>query len=492
LSEPGVENLRHHGSVTSASAVPTAAPARTADLFTPRLRGLTIGLISTITLVALESLAIGTVMPIVTSELGNQGLYGWVYTAFFLGNLLGIVLSGGALDRMPLHRPFAAGLVLFGAGLLIGGLAPSMPILVLARFIQGLGGGAVAPTAYVAIGRVLPQSLQPRMFAMLSTAWVVPGIIGPSIAAFIGEFLSWRWVFLGLIPFLLVAGTLAVSALRRVDAPMPEAEHQAAHATIRRLPNALLAAGGAGLLVAGLTAEAIPLLIGGVLIGGALLLPAYRRLTPAGTLTLALGVPAAIALRGVMTFAFFSGDAYLPLLLQTWRETPAWLTGIVFTVTTVAWTGGTWFQARRIERIGPRRFTGMGFGLIAVGAMLTIPIVIPAVPPELAIVTWLGPGVGMGFMYSAVTLVVLRGSAPAEQGAASAALQMSDILGTALGTGVAGAIAAVGERAGGNGLGVALAGVFAVSLVSALLGLLGSRRIGGFSSVQNPVPAGVD
>ena len=126
-------------------------------------------------------------MPIVADELGNRELYGWVYTAFFLGNLLGVVLAGGALDRMPLHRPFAAGLVLFGAGLLIGGLAPSMPILVLARFIQGLGGGAVAPTAYVAIGRVLPENLQPRMFAMLSTAWVVPGIIGPSIAAVVGE-----------------------------------------------------------------------------------------------------------------------------------------------------------------------------------------------------------------------------------------------------------------------------------------------------------------
>ena len=188
--------------MTSAPAAPAAAPARTADLFTPKLRGLTIGLISTITLVALESLAIGTVMPIVADELGNRELYGWVYTAFFLGNLLGVVLAGGALDRMPLHRPFAAGLVLFGAGLLIGGLAPSMPILVLARFIQGLGGGAVAPTAYVAIGRVLPENLQPRMFAMLSTAWVVPGIIGPSIAAVVGEVLGWRWVFLGLLPFL--------------------------------------------------------------------------------------------------------------------------------------------------------------------------------------------------------------------------------------------------------------------------------------------------
>jgi MFS family permease len=492
LSEPGAETLRHHGSVTSTLAAPPAAAARTADLFTPKLRGLTIGLISTITLVALESLAIGTVMPIVADELGNRELYGWVYTAFFLGNLLGVVLAGGALDRMPLHRPFAAGLVLFGAGLLIGGLAPSMPILVLARFIQGLGGGAVGPTAYVAIGRVLPENLQPRMFAMLSTAWVVPGIIGPSIAAVVGELFGWRWVFLGLIPFLVVAGGLAVTALRRVNAPMPEAEHEAAHATIRRLPNALLATGGAGLLVAGLTAELLPLLIGGVLIGGGLLLPAYRHLTPPGTLSLRFGVPAAILLRGAMTFAFFSGDAFIPLLLQTWRGTPAVLTGIVFTVTTVAWTGGTWFQARRIERVGPRRFLATGFGLIAIGALLTIFVVLPSVPPELAVVTWLGPGIGMGFMYSAVTLVVLRGSVAAEQGAASASLQLSDILGTALGTGVAGAIAAAGERAGGNGLGIALAGVFTVSLVSALLGLVGTRRIGGFSSTRNAVPAAVD
>jgi hypothetical protein len=87
---------------------------------------------------------------------------------------------------------------------------------------------------------------------------------------------------------------------------------------------------------------------------------------------------------------------------------------------------------------------------------------------------------------------VLRGSVAAEQGAASASLQLSDILGTALGTGVAGAIAAAGERAGGNGLGIALAGVFTVSLVSALLGLVGTRRIGGFSSTRNAVPAAVD
>ncbi|HEY3336166.1 MAG TPA: hypothetical protein VGK16_13120, partial [Candidatus Limnocylindrales bacterium] len=252
------------------------------------------------------------------------------------------------------------------------------------------------------------------------------------------------------------------------------------------------AAGGAGLLVAGLTAQTLPLLVAGVVVGGAMLIPAYRRLTPRGTLVLAVGVPAAVLLRGALTFAFFSGDAYLPLLLQTWRGTPATLTGIVFTATTVAWTAGTWFQARRIEHWGPRRFVGLGFTMIATGGLLTIAVVFRAIPPEVAILTWILPSLGMGFAYSAVTLVVLRGSSAAEQGSASAALQLSDILGTALGTGVAGAIAAAGERAGGDGLGIALGVVFGVSLVSGLLGVLASGRIGAVPQVREARTAGVD
>ena len=169
-------------------------PARTAELFAPGLRGLTIGLIATITLVALESLAIGTVMPLVGEELGQIELYGWVYSAFFLGSLLGIVVAGGALDRMPLWRPFAIGLVLFAARpahrrawrrRCRSSSAPGSS--------RAWAAGAVGPTAYVAIGRTLPERLQPRMFALLSTAWVVPGVIGPSIAAIVGEFRRGGW-----------------------------------------------------------------------------------------------------------------------------------------------------------------------------------------------------------------------------------------------------------------------------------------------------------
>jgi MFS family permease len=475
----------------SSSLSNPAVPARTADLFAPGLRGLTIGLVLTITLVAVESLAIGTVLPKVLLEFGDLPLYGWVYTAFFLGNLIGIVVTGGALDRQPLHRPFAIGIALFAIGLVVGGLAPSMLVLVLARFVQGLGGGALSPTAYVAIGRCMPEHLQSRMFALLSTAWVVPGVIGPSLAAVVGELAGWRWIFLGLLPLLAISGTMALHALHRVqgDVPPPGAASSAGR---RRLARALLAALGAGLLVAGLGMEPLALAAVVTLAGAGILVPAFRSLTPPGTLRLARGVPAAVLLRGLMTFSFFIADAYIPLLLQGWRGTPATLTGIVFTATTLAWTLTTWVQARRIEQLGPAVFVALGFGAVALGAALTIPTVLASVPPEIAILTWAIPGLGMGLMYSAVTLAVLRGVPVAEQGSASSSLQLSDILGTTLGAGIGGAITAIGGRSGPDGLGPALAVVFGVSCVTAVLGALAARRIGPFGRWQEAAVAAVD
>jgi MFS family permease len=470
-------------------------------LWSPARRQLTIGLVLSVTLVAFEALAISTVMPIVKNDIGGLDLYGWVFTAFLLGNLIGIVVVGGVIDQGGLVRPYAVGLGLFGVGLLIGGLAPSMPILIGGRFLQGLGAGATPPLAYVAIGRSLPDSLRPRMFATLSTAWVLPGLIGPAIAAFVGEHLSWRAVFLGLLPLIALAAVLTLPALRAVPPPDPverEREHEVARASSRRVPRGLRLAAGVGLLLGGLSWSE-PITLGGgavpafvpaaslVVAGLALGLPAFRSLTPGGTLLAAAGLPATILLRGLLTFMFFAPDAYVPLALESWRNAGTIAGGLALTGATLSWTAGAWIQARFVARAGIRTFVRGGFLVTLVGIALFLVGLAPGVPIAFAILVWAIAGLGMGFGYAPLSLAVLRDAPPEAQGSATSALQLSDVLGTTLGIGVAGAIVAAGDRvAAPTGLSLAIA--FAIAIAVGLIGVAVTTRLGGrrISVVDRP------
>ncbi|HEY0443432.1 MAG TPA: MFS transporter [Candidatus Limnocylindrales bacterium] len=467
---------------TGAPATAPIAAARPGDgLWSPGRRGLTTGLVLTITLVAFEALAVATIMPVIARDLTGSargsGLYGWVFTAFFLGSLLGIVLVGGLIDRGGLVKPFIGGLALFSAGLIVGGLAPSMPVLVGARFLQGLGGGAIPPIAYVSIARALPEVLRPRMFATLSTAWVLPGLIGPALSGAVADNIGWRYVFLGLLPLILIAGALtlpAISAVRPSEAggADPFAEVR------RRLPGALLVTVGAGLAVAGLTSGTIipgvPLVAAGVVAG----VPAFARLTPPGTLRAARGLPSAVLLRGVLTFAFFCADAYVPLALQDWRGLDATASGIALTAATLSWTAGAWIQARRFARWGARRFVRLGFLTVVVGILGFGAVLAPAVPIVVGIVMWGVAGFGMGLSYAPLSLTVLAEAAEGEQGSASSGLQLSDVVGTALGTGVGGAIIAAGAAATLPGW-IGLAGTFGVGVAAALGGAIVAGRLPG-------------
>src|SRR3954454_1011921 len=261
-------------------ATPAANPAY--GLWSPARRGLTLGLVLTITLVAAEALAVPTAMPIVARDLGGQELYGLVFAAFSVGSLLGIVVVGALIDREGVVRPFVGGLVLFAIGLTIGGLAPSMPVLIGARFIQGIGGGGIPPGAYVAIGRGMPESLRPRMFAFLSTAWILPGIFGPAIAGFVAQELHWRLAFLGLLPLIALPGALATRALIKLHEAHPPVG--SSRSLSRRVGDGLAIALGVGLLTIGLSSEEPATLVALSVPGVALTVLMLRRLTPPGTL----------------------------------------------------------------------------------------------------------------------------------------------------------------------------------------------------------------
>lgn len=440
-------------------------------------RALTTGLVLTVTLIGFEALAISTVLPIVADELGGLELYGWVFSAFFLGSLIGIVVVGGAIDRGGLAVPYGVGLALFAIGLLVGGLAPSMLILVAARFVQGLGAGTLQPIAYVAIGRTLPESLRPRMFAVLSTAWVLPGVIGPAIAGSVGEHIGWRFVFLGLLPLIALAGALTLGALHAV-APAPVRTDDAAVAARRgRLPLAIAVALGAGLLTVGLTfGQPLPTAVLSV-VGLVILLFALRRLTPPGTLVARPVLPAAVLLRGVLTCAFFGVDAFVALTLVGWRGTSATEAGIALTATTIAWTAGAWIQARGATRWPTHRFVQAGFAVVLVGIAGMLLVLDTDITWLVAIPAFGIAGLGMGLAYSPLALIVLRESTVDAQGASTSALSLTDSVGTALGTGITGAIVAASVRSTGEpAMGLAVGFIVAIGVGLVGLALTGRLR----------------
>ena len=142
-----------------------------------------------------------------------------------------------------------------------------------------------------------------------------------------------------------------------------------------------------------------------VIVGIALAFPAFRRLTPAGTLRAARGLPSAVLLRGFLTFAFFAADAYVALALQEWRGTSATESGLALTAATLSWTGGAWVQARWIGRLGRcRASSGSGSRPSPSGSSGSRRSCHRPCPIAVGVVAWAIAGLGMGFSYSPLSL----------------------------------------------------------------------------------------
>jgi MFS family permease len=420
-----------------------------------------------------------TITPLLARDLRGLDLYGWVFSAFMLGSLVGTVAAGREADRVGPARPYIAGLVLFGSGLAVAGLAPSMAVLVGGRFLQGIGAGAVPAIAYVVIGRSLPEHLRARMMAVLSTAWVVPGLVGPVLSAEVARVFGWRFVFIGLIPLVAAAGGLALPALARIGRPSaePAVEH--------RLRDAIRTAAGGGLVLEGAAAPGVALAGALVLLGVVIGLPALRRLLPAGTLVAHRGLPAIILSRGLLTFAFFGADAFVTLAITTVLHHSTTTSSIAITGSTMTWTAGAWLQARLAGTWEGRSLIRLGLVLILGGIAGMAISLQSGVPVGVALVAWSIAGLGMGLAFAPTSLMMLRETSSGRAGRASASLNLSDVLGTALGTGLGGgALVAASNQGWSLSTGVMVA--FGVAGAGALVALGVARRL-PLQRIERPV-----
>jgi MFS family permease len=338
--------------------------------------------------------------------------------------------------------------------------------------------------AYVVIGRTFPDQLRPRMMAVLSTAWVVPGVVGPALSAAVEEHAGWRWVFLGLLPLVAASGPIAIPALVRLG--KPQATHEAEH----RLVDGTRTAVGTALVLGGLTSTnvfaAVALIAAGAFVG----VPALRRLLPEGTLAARDGLPATILIRGLVTFALFGADAFVTLAITTVRHQSTTFAGVTVTAATLSWTVGSWIQSHLSLSWQGRRLVRLGLTLILIGIAGMALVLHSDVPVAEAIGAWAVAGLGMGIAYAPISLMMLRVAPAGREGWASASLNLSDVLGIAIGVGLGGAAVAA---ASSLTTGIAIA--FALAAASAIAGLAISARLpldpslvqGGQDLVREPL-----
>ena len=427
---------------------------------------LTAGLVLVEFLSGMQSLVVVAAMPRVLHDLGGVGFYGTVFSGYMLSGLVSIPLAGRAADREGPAMPFVRTLLCFAAGTVLCVLAPSMPLLALARVVQGYGGGAAYTIAYGAVAKGYPSEARPRLLALLTATWVVSGLIGPSIGAVLASTVGWRWAFAVVLPLVLLSGVLAVPGL------MPLRGAADVPALPPLWPLVVTGACAAGLF-AGSVAQwwSAPLAAASL----AVAMVGLVRILPPGWLRAAPGPPSAITLALLLNFAFFTADSFITLLLTDVRGTSIGEAGVAVTLVAISWSAGSWWQSRAITRMPASWLVGGGCAVFFAGTAVTAALLLGE-PLWLGYLGWTVAGAGIGVAYPTILLATMDFARQGDEASAVAARFVSGRIGVVLGTGFGGAALAAAHAAG-RPLAWGLSAVFCMAITAGLACALVAPRL---------------
>lgn len=435
------------------------APLRLLGLTLPRRGVIVLGIMLGIFLSALEGTVVGTALPTITGELHGLELFGYVVTGYLVTATVSVP-AWGRLSDLYGRRPFyLAGIAIFLVGSALSGLVPlpvadprtgeiasTMPWLIAARAVQGLGAGAITPIGFTMVADIFDVEERAKVQGWLSSVWGLSSVAGPPAGGLIVAHLGWRWVFYLNIPFGILAALLVGVAWSE-----PARERRG---RLRVLPLLLLTGSlGFALLAIGAISgrEAAAAWLApasgavALVTGVAFVLLERRAETPVLDLSLfsgpmfrAVGIGAPFA--GICMFASIS---FVPLFVQGSLGRSAQDAGFMLAFLFVPWMLGSVFSPTLALKVGLRRVSLVGGVLVVVGyvplARAGVTTSYEAVAISVALV-----GAGMGLTVAPQMIAVQTSVERARRGAATALTQFARSLGGTLGVAVIGAVLASG------------------------------------------------
>jgi len=390
-------------------------------------------------MVAIEATIVSTAMPQIVGQLGGLPLYSWVFAAFLLTQTATTVVFGKLADLAGRKLVMLVGIAAFLVGSILCGFAWSMPSLIVFRLVQGIGAGAVQPTAMTIVGDLYSAHERGKIQGWLASVWAVSAILGPLAGGLIIQYFSWAWIFWMNLPI----GALAAAGFwaflhEKTARGRGRIDHLSAGiftVAIAAIMADLTALSTSGRLEIGLTTL--------VAVVAVVLFVLQERRSPEPMISLELWgrrpIAAANGASLLVGMVMIGLTTFLPMFVQGVMQKSPLIGGFALSAMVLGWPIGATVGVRGFRRFGVRSVLRVGGVLIPLGSLVFLVLNGESSP----IVAGLGSlviGLGMGLSSSASIILIQEIVDWSERGSVTASYLFARSLGSTFGATVFGAV----------------------------------------------------
>lgn len=451
-------------------------------------------------LVAIDSTALAPAVVSITDEIGGFTSFPWLFSIYLLTSAVTVPIYSKLADTIGRKPILLVGIGVFLVGSILCAVAWSMPALIVARAIQGIGGGAILPVTITIIGDLYSIAERAKVQGYTAGVWAVAAVVGPTLGGVFAQLDAWRWIFIINIPLGALAAWFIITRY-----------HEQVHRRRHRIDIA-----GAVLLTVGATLLVLGVLEGGqawawnsppsiaVFAVGALALVGFvlvERRAAEPVLPLSMLRRPIILANVILGFSIGAGliglTAYIPTYLEIGAGVTPLIAGFALATFTIGWPIASTLSGRLYLRFGFRAVSILGGGVILAGSLALIAL---AANPSVITIAIVCLFVGAGFGFASVPSLVAAQSSVAwgERGVVTGTIMFSRSIGQAIGAAILGAIAnsVIASRGGDQfdppTIIAATTAVFIGVAIAAAVILLGAISMPRTHTVAEDVPADPD
>ncbi len=443
------------------------------EILSPQYASKIATLVLAVWLHASNSMLTATTMPSAVEEIGGLNLLHWTFALYLVGSIIAGASVSLLVVRAGIRTTMIHAAMVYAIGSVVVALAPSMPIVLIGRILQGLGGGGLMGLVYISQDRFFPSHFVPRIVACMSLTWMLAAFSGPMIGGAFATWGVWRMAYWAYA----AQGLLLIVAIRAL---LP-AENSDSAANSERIPIVRLFFLAAAIFLVSLAGADYDRLLSPLLvILGIISLVFFvfrdrdarsSRILPRQVTNLNHALGNGVLTIFLLCLCIMSFLIYAPtILIKLYGLTP-FMAGLVVMVETVGW-GGAAILFSGIAANKEPTLIRTGSAMILLG-LIGLALTLPDENLWLIVIVALFSNAGFGMMWGYIIKRVVASAPADEKNRASALLPMTLQTGFALGAAVAGIIAnslGLSEEMNDEGIRVVAFWLFAGFVPIALLG----------------------